>query len=213
MEANIVERMEKTRIVPVIALEDAADAVDLCRALRDGGLEVAEITFRTKAAPAILEIVAKDFPDFMLGAGTVTTLEEVRKAKEAGAQFAVSPGLNPRIVKKASKLGLPFFPGICTPTDIEAALELDCHILKFFPAGAAGGTKTIKAMYGPYKHRGVRFIPTGGINLKNMGDYLAQPGVLAVGGSWIVAGRLLEKKDWAEVTRLTKEAVEAARGI
>jgi len=213
MEANIVERMEKTRIVPVIALEDAADAVDLCRALRDGGLEVAEITFRTKAAPAILEIVAKDFPDFMLGAGTVTTLEEVRKAKEAGAQFAVSPGLNPRIVKKAQEFGLPFFPGICTPTDIEAALELDCYILKFFPAGAAGGTKTIKAMYGPYKHRGVRFIPTGGINLKNMGDYLAQPGVLAVGGSWIVAGRLLEKKDWAEVTRLTKEAVEAARGI
>ncbi|MFP4381641.1 MAG: bifunctional 4-hydroxy-2-oxoglutarate aldolase/2-dehydro-3-deoxy-phosphogluconate aldolase [Candidatus Sumerlaeia bacterium] len=203
----ILEKIEKGRIIPVIALENAQDAAPLCEALQDGGLQVAEITFRTKAAPEAIRIVAKEFPDFALGAGTVTTLEEVEAAKEAGAQFAVAPGLNPKIVDRAKEMGLPFFPGVCTPSEVEAALDRDCKILKFFPAGAMGGLSMIKALYGPYKHRGVRFIPTGGITAANAVDYLANEAVLAVGGSWIVDKKLLAARDWKSVTRLTREAL------
>ena len=139
------------------------------------------------------------FPEFMLGAGTVTTFEEVEAAKEAGAQFAVAPGCNPKIVKRARELDLPFFPGVCTASDIESALDCGCETLKFFPAEAAGGTKMIKALYAPYKHRGIRFIPTGGVTADNLTDYLSQPGVLAIGGSWIVAKDLLGAKNWDKV--------------
>ena len=181
--SKIEQKMEKTRIVPVIALENAADAADLCGALEEGGLEVAEITFRTEAAAEILKIVARDFPAFMLGAGTVTTEEEVAKAKDAGAQFAVSPGLNFRIVRKALDVGLPFFP----------------------PA--------IKMIYGPYRHKGIRFVPTGGIGADNMREYLRTPGVLAIGGSWLVSKELLRTRDWKSVARLTREAVEIVRSL
>ncbi len=209
----IVEQIKKTRIVPVIALEDAGDAVELCKALKAGGLEVAEITFRTKAAREALKIVANEFPEFMLGAGTVTTLDELEAAKEAGAQFAVAPGLNPKIVSRAQELGLPFYPGICTPSDIEAALDLGCQTLKFFPAGAIGGVKMIKAIYAPYKHRGIEFIPTGGVTADNLTEYLSAPGVIAIGGSWIVAKDLLAAKNWDEVTNLTKIAIEVAASV
>ena len=206
----IEQRIEQDRITPVVALEDAADAVPLCKALKAGGLAVAEITFRTKAAPEILTTVAQEFPEFMLGAGTVTMLDEVDAAKEAGAQFAVAPGFNPKIVKRAQELDLPFFPGVCTPSEVEAALDLGCRILKFFPAGALGGLKMIKALYGPYSHRGVKFIPTGGVNADNLAEYIAHPAVLAVGGSWIVSKALLKAKDWSRVTALTREAVQIA---
>lgn len=204
---SIEERIAKSRIIPVIALDEAQDAVPLCKALRAGGLEVAEITFRTKAAPEALRIVAAEFPEFALGAGTVTTLEELETAKECQAQFAVAPGLNPKIVKRAQEIGLPFFPGVCTPSDIEAALDLGCRVLKFFPAGVVGGIKAVKALYGPYAHRGIQFIPTGGVDAGNVIDYLATPGVLAIGGSWIVAKPLLKAKDWGQVTELTREAL------
>lgn len=206
----IEQRIEQDRIIPVIALEDAADAVPLCKALKAGGLAVAEITFRTKAAPKILTTVAQEFPEFMLGAGTVTMLNEVEAAKDAGAQFAVAPGFNPKIVKRAQELDLPFFPGVCTPSEVEAALDLGCRILKFFPAGTSGGLKMIKALYGPYSHRGVKFIPTGGVNADNLAEYIAHPAVLAVGGSWIVSKALLKAKDWSRVTELTREAVQIA---
>ena len=206
----IIERIEKGKIIPVIALEDAGDAVALCTALRDGGLEVAEITFRTAAAPDAIRAVASEFPEFALGAGTVTTLEEVDAAKEAGAQFAVAPGLNPDIVERAQEIGLPFFPGVATPSEVECALSLDCQLLKFFPAGDMGGVKMIKSLYGPYVHRGVRFIPTGGVSASNLKEYLNAPGVVAIGGSWIVDKQLLKDKNWAEVTRLTAEAVKVA---
>lgn len=211
--SKILEKLEKGRIVPVVALDEACDAVDLCRALQRGGLAIAEITFRTRAAREALKLVAAQFPEFALGAGTVTTLEELEAAHEAGAQFAVSPGFNPSIVQRAQQLGLPFFPGVMTPTDIESALALGLQVLKFFPAGAAGGPKMIKAIYAPIQHRGVRFIPTGGVNAGNLGEYLGTPGVLAVGGSWIVAKDLLAARNWDEVTRLTKEAVEVAAQI
>ena len=208
---SVVEKMEKTRIVPVIALENEGDAVNLCKALEKGGLEVAEITFRTKAAAEAMRIVSREFPAFMLGAGTVTTVDELELAKESGAQFAVAPGLNSRIVEKSKELDIPFFPGVCTPSDIETALELDCQVLKFFPAEASGGVEMIKALYGPYRHRGIRFIPTGGVGPGNLATYLSQPGVLAVGGTWIVSKDLLGAQAWDEITALTKKAVSIAQ--
>ncbi len=206
----IEEKIEASRVIPIIALENVEDAVPLCKALKEGGLEVAEITFRTAGAREIIKTVAREFPEFVLGAGTVTTVEEADAAAHAGAQFAVSPGLNPKVVQRAREIKLPFFPGVCTPSDVEAALELECSLLKFFPAGAMGGLKTIEALYGPYAHRGVRFIPTGGVSAENMAEYLTHPAVAAVGGSWLVAKSLLAERNWAEVTRLTREAVEKA---
>lgn len=206
----IVERIKESRVIPVIALEDADDAVPLCKALKAGGLEVAEITFRTDAAAPALRIVKEQFPEFALGAGTVTRVDEVDAAMEAGAQFAVAPGLNPLVVERAQEIGLPFFPGVCTPSDVEAALQLGCRTLKFFPAGAMGGTTMLKSLYGPYRHRGVEFIPTGGVKAANLAEYLAGPGVIAVGGSWVVSRDLLRTRQWAKVTELASEAVRIA---
>jgi 2-dehydro-3-deoxyphosphogluconate aldolase/(4S)-4-hydroxy-2-oxoglutarate aldolase len=207
---EIRDRIEQGRIVPVIALEKVEFAVPLCRALKAGGLTVAEFTFRAKAARESIKIVAEEFPEFTLGAGTVTTLDELAAVKEAGAGFAVAPGFNPRIVQAANDMGLPFFPGVATPTDIEAALELGCKVLKFFPAAEMGGVKMIKALSAPYKHRGVRFIPTGGVNIENMNDYLAAPCVIAIGGTWIVAKPWLDAGDWDSVTEATRQAVTRA---
>ncbi len=207
---SLIERLEKARIIPFVVLDNAEDIIPICKALQDGGLKVAEITFRTEAAEEAIRRVRRDFPDFIVGAGTITTIEEVERCKTAGAQFAVAPGTNPAIVERAQKLGLPFFPGVCTPTEIERALTQGCNVLKFFPAAAIGGTKMLKAMYAPYRHRGVRFIPTGGINQDNLAEYLACPGVLAVGGSWLVDRSLIKKKSWHEITDLTRKAVETA---
>lgn len=203
---NVKEQIKKSRVIPVIVLERAEDAVPLCNALRSGGVEVAEITFRSAAAPKALELVSQRFPDFLVGAGTVTTKEEATLAKDSGAQFAVAPGLNPNIVSFAQEIGLPFFPGVSNPSDIETAMELGCSLLKFFPAEAAGGIPMLKALYGPYKHRGIEFIPTGGISEKNFNDYLSTPGVLAIGGSWLVKSNLINNKKWDEITDLAKAA-------
>lgn len=209
----VLEKIEACRVIPVIVLEDAADAVPLCEALQAGRLHVAEITFRTRAAEEALRIVKERFPDFALGAGTVTTEQELEAAAEAGAQFAVAPGLNPRIVRRAQQLGLPFFPGVCTPSDIEAALECGCRVLKYFPAGAMGGVAMLKALYGPYRHRGVRFIPTGGVNAANLTEYLSAPGVIAVGGSWVAPRALISAGDWDGITDLAAEAVRMASAV
>lgn len=204
----VLEKLRKTRIIPVIALESPEDAVPLGRALHRGGLEVAEITFRTKAAEECLRILANEFPDFALGAGTITTTEELEQAVNAGAEFGVSPGLNSKVVERAQELGLSFFPGVCTPTDIEMALERGCRVLKYFPAGAMGGVKMLKALYGPFSHKGVLFIPTGGVKEDNLVDYLSEPCVLAVGGTWIVPKSLIENKNWTGIENLAKQAME-----
>lgn len=207
---GIIEDITRCRIIPVIAIGRAEDIVPLCQALSAGGLFCAEITFRTEAGREALKIAAETFPEFLVGAGTVTRPEEVEAAAKAGARFAVAPGTNPTIVRLAQQAGLPFFPGVFTPSDIECALELGCETLKFFPAESAGGLKNLRAIHAPYKHRGVRFIPTGGITTDNMVPYLAYPGVAAIGASWMVADELLKAQDWAEVERRTRLAVEAA---
>jgi 2-dehydro-3-deoxyphosphogluconate aldolase/(4S)-4-hydroxy-2-oxoglutarate aldolase len=178
--------------------------------LKAGGLNVVEITFRTAAAQEAIRTAVSEFSDFTVGAGTVTSLEEVDAVQEAGAGFAVSPGLSQAIVRRAHEVGLTFFPGVCTPTDIHMALDSGCKVMKYFPAAAMNGIRTLKAVCGPFLHLGIRFIPTGGINAENMTEYLSHPAVLAVGGSWIVAPSIIADRDWQRISELARQAVEKA---
>jgi 2-dehydro-3-deoxyphosphogluconate aldolase/(4S)-4-hydroxy-2-oxoglutarate aldolase len=182
---EITERLRRLRVVPVIAIEDAAAALPLADALIDGGLPIAEITFRTAAAAEVIATLRAERPQLLVGAGTVLTAENLHAAKEAGAQFAVAPGLNPAIVRTAQQSNLPFAPGVATASEIELALSLGLRLLKYFPAGALGGATTLSAIAAPYLHTGVQFMPTGGINADNAAEYLALDSVVAVGGTWI----------------------------
>ena len=199
-------------VVPVVAVESVDDGLRLCEALLDGGLPVAEITFRTQAAEAVIREAGKRFPDILLGAGTVLNVPDLQRAFGAGAKFAVAPGCNPMVVSAAVERGYAFSPGVCTPSDIERALELGVTELKFFPAEASGGVSMLKSMSAPYLHLGVQFCPTGGVNKGNMLDYLALPQVAFVGGSWLAKKDTIRAGDWGAITRLAGEAVEATRG-
>jgi 2-dehydro-3-deoxyphosphogluconate aldolase/(4S)-4-hydroxy-2-oxoglutarate aldolase len=204
---NTEQTIAQTRILPVVVLDDAAKAEPLRAALVNGGLRCAEITFRTGAAAESIKIMAAD-PDMLVGAGTVLTPEQVDRAVEAGARFVVSPGFGPNVVRRCQELGVPVFPGIATATEIQMALEVGVTTVKFFPAEQLGGVAMVKALAAPF--RDVRFIPTGGVTTANLSGYLAEPAVLAVGGTWMVASGLLAAGDWAEVTRRTLAAVEGA---
>lgn len=196
----MIDRLQALQLIPVVALERAADAEPLADALCAGGLPCAEITLRTEAALDSLRTLAGR-EEFLLGAGTVHSAEQAAAAVDAGAQFVVMPGFNPRTVMWCQENQVPAFPGIATPTDLELALEHGVETVKFFPAETLGGVSTLKAFSGPYGQ--IRFIPTGGIHAGNFADYLALPSVLACGGSWMV-----KAGDWAVTTRLTAEAVE-----
>ena len=201
---EVLEQIQKLGIVPVVVLNDAKDAEPLAKALCDGGLPCAEVTFRTAAAEESIRIMAEKFPHMLIGAGTVLTTDQVDRAVAAGAKFIVSPGLNPRIVKYCVEKGILITPGCCNPSDIEQALENGLEVVKFFPAEPAGGLKMIKAIAAPYV--GLKFMPTGGINAANVKDYLAYDRIVACGGSWMVKGSLVDEGTFAEITRLTKEA-------
>jgi 2-dehydro-3-deoxyphosphogluconate aldolase/(4S)-4-hydroxy-2-oxoglutarate aldolase len=192
----------------VVVLDDAALAEPLATALRNGGLGCAEITFRTDAAAETIKIMAAD-PDLLVGAGTVLTPAQVDRAVEAGARFVVTPGFGPAVVGRCRTLGVPVFPGVATATEIQMALEAGVTTVKFFPAEQLGGVGMVRALAAPF--RDVRFIPTGGVSAENLGSYLAEPAVVAVGGTWMVAPGLLAAGDWAEVTRRTQAAVGIAR--
>jgi len=192
------EVLDGHRVVPVVVLDDPARADDLGAALVAGGLPVAEATFRTPHAAAVLRRLA-DRGDLVVGAGTVITAEQVDRAHDAGARFVVSPGLSADVVRRCQALGLPVFPGVSTATEIIAALDLGLDTVKFFPAEAYGGLATVKALAAAFPQ--VRFMPTGGITAASAPDYLAHPSVVAVGGSWMVAPDLLAAGDWDEVTR------------
>lgn len=207
----ILEAIGKIGIVPVIKIEDAKNAVPLCRALKNGGLPVAEITFRTAAAEEAIRLVSEQLPEVLVGAGTVLTTEQVDKAVAAGAKFIVSPGLNPKIVKYCVEHGIPITPGCANPSDLEQAIELGLDVVKFFPAEAAGGLAMIKAMSAPYGS--LKFMPTGGIDAKNLNDYLSFGKILACGGSWMVKPELIEAGDFAAIERLTREAVTTMLGF
>lgn len=204
----MIDKIRQKRIVPVAAIDTLDNGLKLCETLMEGGLPVIEVTFRTAAAESIIKAAAKEFPEMLLGAGTILNTTDLQRAIDAGASFAVSPGTNPNVVSAALAQNFALCPGVCTPTDVETALELGCRALKFFPAEAAGGVKMLKSLIGPYGHLGISFCPTGGINSDNMLDYLALEQVFAVGGSWMVAKSLLG--NWDKIRELTKNAVERA---
>ncbi len=208
---KVMARIARLRIIPVVALENADLAERLAEVLLGAGLDVMEVTFRTAAAAPALRRIASRFPEMLLGAGTLLDPSQVGSAVDAGASFAVAPGLNDRVVDAASHGGILMIPGVMTPTEVEKAMSLGCHTLKFFPAEAAGGVAMLKALEGPYAHTGVRFVPTGGIGIGNMLTYLERPSVIAVGGSWVVEKKLIAAGDWRQIAQLTAAAVAAAR--
>jgi len=208
---EVLKKIGELGLVPVVKIEDAKNAVPLGKALIDGGLPVAEITFRTAAAEQAIKNLTSELPELLVGAGTVLSIEQVKSAIAAGAKFIVSPGFNPEVVKYCVDNNIPITPGVSNPTDIEMALKFNLEVVKFFPAEAFGGLATLKAMSAPYGM--VKFIPTGGINAQNVNEYLAFGKVLACGGSWMVKDDLITNGDFAKITALTKEAVNTMLGF
>ncbi|MGY0614714.1 bifunctional 4-hydroxy-2-oxoglutarate aldolase/2-dehydro-3-deoxy-phosphogluconate aldolase [Vibrio sp. FJH11] len=202
----INEQLKALKIIPVIAIDKAEDIIPLGKVLAENGLPVAEITFRSDAAVEAIRLLRETQPDMLIGAGTVLNKEQAIAAKEAGATFVVSPGFNPNTVKACQEIGIDIIPGVNNPSAIEAALEMGLTTLKFFPAEASGGVNMVKALLAPYGD--VHIMPTGGINQKNIKDYLAVPRVLACGGTWMVDKKLVEAGEWEELARLTREAVD-----
>ena len=207
----ILEQIQKIGIVPVVVINDEKDAVPLAKALCAGGLPCAEVTFRTAAAAGAIKAMTEAFPNMCVGAGTVLNAEQVDAAVAAGAKFIVSPGLNPNTVKYCIEKNVPITPGTSSPSDIEAAIELGLDVVKFFPAEQSGGLAKIKAMAAPYVN--MKFMPTGGINAKNITSYLDFPKIIACGGSWMVPGDLISAGEWDKIEQLTREAVQTMLGF
>lgn len=210
---QLAAAIEKTGIVAVLVIDDADDAVPLARALLDGGVNAIELTLRTPAALDALRAIRAGVPEVIAGVGTILTTGQVCQAFAAGAAFGVSPGCNPGVLAAARETGLSFAPGILTPSDIEVALEHGCRLLKFFPAESSGGLAYLKAISAPYTHLGLRFMPLGGLNAKNMTSYLADPGIAALGGSWLAPRELIKARDWKEITALSAEAAQIIASI
>ena len=208
---QILEEISNIGVVPVVAIDHKYDAAPLADALTKGGLPCAEVTFRTEAAEASIRAISKAFPDMLVGAGTVLTVEQVQKAVDAGARFIVSPGLNPEVVKYCVDRQIPVTPGTCNPSDIEAAIDLGLDVVKFFPAEAAGGLAMIKAVAAPYTK--MKFMPTGGINAGNLNQYLAFPKILACGGSWMVKKDLIQSGQFDAIRQMTADAVALVREV
>jgi 2-dehydro-3-deoxyphosphogluconate aldolase/(4S)-4-hydroxy-2-oxoglutarate aldolase len=208
--SDVIQQIAKLKIVPVVAIENAADAPKLGEALVAGGLPIAEITFRTKAAPEAIKAAAK-IPGMLVGAGTVLTVDQVKQAVDLGSKFIVAPGLNPKVVGYCVEHKIPVTPGVVTPGEIEQALDFGLNVVKFFPAESFGGAKTIKALAAPYGM--MKFMPTGGVTTANLEEYLKTPAVLACGGSWMVTKELISSGKFDEITKITKQAVALANKI
>ena len=208
---DILKKIAEVGILPVVVLEDANDAKDLAKALIDGGLPCAEVTFRTDAAEESIKIMTKEYPEMLVGAGTVLSVEQVKRAIDAGAKFIVSPGFDEEVVKYCLNNNIPVTPGTCTPSDVQKCYKLGLDVVKFFPSEASGGIKMIKAIAAPYTM--MKFIPTGGINLDNMSDYLKSNIILAIGGSWMVKNDLIKNKEFDKIKAMTKDAVNKVKEI
>lgn len=202
--SDVLQIIEKTRFVPLVVLDDAEDAVPFGKALIAGGIPIAEVTFRTAAAEETIRRMSQ-LPELLVGAGTVHNIAQAEAAVQAGARFIVTPGMNPAVVRWCQEHEVAVVPGTVSPADLEVALELGLSVCKFFPAEAYGGVKTLKALAGPYA--GIRFMPTGGVNAKNMADYLSLPNVLAVGGSFMAPDALVKEKKWDEITALCQSII------
>ena len=210
---EMVETLGKAGIIPVIVIEKEEQAVPLAKALVKGGLPVLEVTFRTKAAAAAIAAIRKEVPEAIVGAGTVLTVEMLRAAKAAGAVFGVAPGFDPAIIVEAKARDFPFCPGVATASELSQALTAGCRMVKFFPAEAAGGVKMIKNLLGAFRFTGVRFMPTGGVNLSNVSDYLSVPEIVCCGGTWIVPKDALASGDWATIEKLASDAAAVVRSL
>ena len=206
---SIVERLTQIGIVPVVSFARVDDAIPVAEALLEGGLPCVEITFRTAAGGEAIALLTARYPDLLVGAGTVLTVEQVSVAHDSGAQFLVAPGLSPDVVDQCLALNLSMIPGVCTPTDIEMALNRGITMVKFFPAEAAGGVKFLKAVSAPYKQ--VRFMPTGGIDDSNLAKYIALPEVAACGGSWMVKPDWIAAREYNRISRASRDAVTIVR--
>ena len=211
MSLSMNERIASYGVVPVVVLEDVNDALPLAKALVNGGLAVAEVTFRTEAAEESIRILSRTYPEMLLGAGTVLTIEQVDRAVKAGASFIVSPGTNPEVIEYCVKKNIPIVPGTCTPSNVETCLEYGLELVKFFPAEPCGGLDFIKAIAAPYT--GVKFMPTGGINAGNVKEYLKYDRILACGGSWMVKKDLIKAGDFDTIKELTQEAAAIVKEI
>ena len=208
---QVLEALSKIGIVPVVVINDAKDAKPLAEALIKGGLPCAEVTFRTDAAEESIRIISENFPEMLVGAGTVLTTEQVDRAVAAGAKFIVAPGLNPVVVEYCVKKGIPVVPGTATPSEMEQAMSFGLDVVKFFPAENNGGLSMIKAVAAPYV--GLRFMPTGGINAENVRDYLKYDRILCCGGSWMVKGDLIKAGDFAKIEAVTREGAAIVKEI
>ena len=208
---TIAEQFYEYGVVPVVVLEEAKDALPLAKALVEGGLPCAEVTFRTEAAEESIRLMSAKYPEMLVGAGTVLTTKQVDRAASAGAKFIVSPGFDPEIVDYCLEKKIPVFPGCITPSEVAQAVKRGLEVVKFFPAEQAGGVAMIKAMAAPYTM--VKFMPTGGISAKNLKDYLSFGKILCCGGSWMVKGDMIRNGEFDKIRELTKEAVELAASI
>ncbi|WP_237388231.1 bifunctional 4-hydroxy-2-oxoglutarate aldolase/2-dehydro-3-deoxy-phosphogluconate aldolase [Xenorhabdus sp. Sc-CR9] len=203
---EMIMRLRQIKIVPVITVEEVKDIVPIGHALADNGLPVAEITFRSGNAAKAIKLLKAERPDMLIGAGTVLNREQVHQAKTSGAEFVVSPGMNPNTVQACQQIGIPIIPGVNNPSTIEQALELGIDFVKFFPAEPSGGIAMIKALLAPYPQ--LQVMPTGGISTGNVRDYLAIPQIVACGGSWMVSSQMIRDNDWKKIGKLAREAVE-----
>jgi len=207
MSKIVQDEISKEGIIAVLEIESEQNAVPLAKALLDGGVKVIELALRTKAALPSISLIAKEVPQMYIGIGTIIEPGQAAAVKkESSVRFGVSPGINPEIVKEAIAEGLPFAPGIATPSELEAAIALGCRVVKFFPAEGMGGINFLKSINGPYNHLGIKYIPLGGLTVSNLPDYAKLSQVIAIGGSWIASKDLINAQNWAEITRRAKEA-------
>ena len=205
MSPEMIQKIDDAGIIAVLIIDELKHAVPLARALLRGGVDAIELTLRTPVAIEAARLIKKEVPAITLGFGTVLTTDQLKAVVDAGADFAVSPGCNPKIIAEAQKHNLPFAPGVMTPTDIEMALEHGCRILKFFPAETTGGMKHLQSMSAPYQYLGLKFIPLGGLNINNARSYLESSIITAIGGSWVAKRPLIQSENWGAITNNAKE--------
>ncbi len=211
--STLASIVQKAGIIAVLIIEREEDAVPLAKAMLAGGINVMELTLRTPAALGALRRIRAEVPEMIAGVGTILTVQQVGQVVSADAAFGVAPGTNPRVIQAAQQAGLSFAPGVATPTDIEIALENDCQLLKFFPAEPSGGLAYLKAVAAPYLHLGVKFIPLGGVNGKNLTSWLSDPLISALGGSWLAPKDLIARGDWAAIEAIAREATGSIESL
>jgi 2-dehydro-3-deoxyphosphogluconate aldolase / (4S)-4-hydroxy-2-oxoglutarate aldolase len=196
---SIIRTLEKFKVIPVIAIENSDKALYLADALMEGGLPLAEITFRTDAAAKVISVLSKERPELLVAAGTILTIDQLKQARDYGALFGVAPGVDIKVIEEALKMGFPFIPGIMTPSEVSVCLNYQLALLKFFPAESAGGVKHLKSIIAPFAHTGVKFTPTGGVNKENYKAYLEIPQVISVGGTWMATKEDITAGNWSKI--------------